>query len=181
MNIYDFKANSYQGDEVKLEQYKGKVLLVINSATECGFTPHYDFLQDVYEQFHDKGFEILDFPCNQFGNQAPGTGDEIHLFCSQRFGITFPMFEKVDVNGEHAHPLFTYMKSQQSFNGFSAEHELSHVLDDMLSKQDGNYKNKADIKWNFTKFLIDRSGDVVQRFEPTDHLDDVEDAIKELL
>lgn len=181
MNVYDFTANTYLGDTVSLEEYRGKVLLIINSATECGFTPQYDYLQDMYEQYAEDGFEILDFPCNQFGHQAPGTEGEIHLFCSQRFGITFPMFEKIEVNGEQAHPLFTYLKSVTEFHGFHPEHELSKTLEKMLAEKDPNYSTSSDIKWNFTKFLIDRDGNVVERFEPTDFKEDIEDAIKDLL
>ena len=118
MNIYDFKAKAQDGSEVSLSDYKGKVLLVVNTATGCGFTPQYDELQDLYDEFKDKGLEILDFPCNQFGSQAPGDDEEIHSFCTGRYGITFPQFSKVDVNGENALPLYAYLKSQKGFEGF---------------------------------------------------------------
>lgn len=140
MNIYDFKMNDAQGQVVDFEHYRGKVLLIVNTATGCGFTPQYDGLQDLYEKYQDKGFEILDFPCNQFANQAPGSNDEIVDFCQSRFGVTFRQFEKIDVNGANEAPLYTFLKKEQS--GFMG----------------------SRIKWNFTKFLVDRNGKVVERF-----------------
>ncbi|HVI41204.1 MAG TPA: redoxin domain-containing protein, partial [Anaerovoracaceae bacterium] len=121
MSIYDFKAKA-EGRDISLSDYEGKVLLIINSATECGFTPQYEDLQRIYDKYQDKGLEILDFPCNQFGNQAPGTDEEIHTFCSGRFGVTFPIFSKVCVNGENEDPLFAYLKSQKGFGGINDEH-----------------------------------------------------------
>ena len=143
MNIYDFTVKSITGEEVPLKNYEGKVLLVVNTATGCGFTPQYDGLEDLYEKYRDRGFEILDFPCNQFANQAPGTEGEIACFCSVKFGVTFPQFAKIKVNGEGEEPLYIWLKSQKS-----------GVLG-------------SKIKWNFTKFLIDRNGNVVERFAPT--------------
>jgi len=156
-------------------------VLVVNTATKCGFTPQYDGLQDIYEKYKAQGFEILDFPCDQFAHQAPGSGEEIAAFCDAKFGITFTHFEKVDVNGENAHPLFQYLKSQKGFEGFASDHPLFSMLESMLGRVCPNYKESPDIKWNFTKFLIDRQGNVVQRFEPTADLDDVARAIEELL
>ena len=118
MKIYDFTVKAQDGSEISLADYRGKVLLVVNTATGCGFTPQYDELQDIYEAFKDKGFEILDFPCNQFGEQAPGDDEEIHSFCTGRFGITFPQFSKVDVNGENAIPLFKWLTGNTKFEGF---------------------------------------------------------------
>lgn len=181
MNIYDFKAVKRSGEEILLEEFKDKVILIINSATECGFTPQYDNLQDLYEKYADQDFVILDFPCNQFGKQAPGSNDEIASFCESRYGVTFPIFSKVDVNGESATPVFQYLKSQKGFQGFDREHPLTSILTSMLEREIPDYTNTPDIKWNFTKFLIDRKGNVVERFEPTTDLFLVEEKIKELL
>lgn len=181
MNIYDFKVNDIKDQEVSLDNYKGKVILIINSATKCGFTPQYDELQDLYEKYQNEDFIILDFPCNQFGNQAPGSNEEILTFCDAKFGITFPMFSKIEVNGENAHPLFKYLKSQKSFTGFNDDHELTPILKKMLSEADPNYENDPSIKWNFTKFLIDKEGNVAARFEPTESIFVIEDKIKELI
>lgn len=181
MNVYDFKVIDNYGDEVSLEDYKGKVLLIMNSATRCGFTPQYDALQDLYEKYGEDGFVILDFPCNQFGEQAPEEIEEIVTFCDTKFGITFPIFSKVEVNGEGAIPLFKYLKEQKGFEGFDEYHELTPVLEKKLSKSNPDYKNDPSIKWNFTKFLIDRDGNVAERFEPTKDFYEIEEKIKELL
>lgn len=167
MNVYDFKVKKMDGTEISLENYKGKVLLIVNTATGCGFTPQYDELQKLYEQFSAKGFEILDFPCNQFGEQAPGSDEEIHSFCTGRFGITFPQFAKVDVNGEHAIPLYKWLTENTKFEGFGKS-PMALVMSGVAKKMDKNYKNNGNVKWNFTKFLIDRGGEIVARFEPTD-------------
>ena len=143
MNIYDFTVNDYLGNPVNLKDYEGKVVLIVNTATRCGFTPQYEGLEKLYEKYVDDGFVILDFPCNQFLAQAPGTGEEIHSFCALRFGTKFPQFEKVKVNGKEAHPLFVYLTSQNK--------------DNKIKK----------VKWNFTKFLIGRDGTFLNRFEPT--------------
>ena len=165
-NIYDFKVKDMDGNEVSLSDYKGKVLLIVNTATECGFTPQYEDLQTIYDKFKDRGLVILDFPCNQFGGQAPGDISKIHEFCTSKYNTTFPQFDKVDVNGENASPLFTFLKSKQGFKGFG-NGEQAKFMDEMLKKQDPDYASKSDIKWNFTKFLVDSKGDVVARFEPT--------------
>lgn len=167
MNIYDFKVKAQDGSEVSLADYKGKVLLVVNTATGCGFTPQYDELQDLYDEFHAKGLEILDFPCNQFGNQAPGDDEEIHSFCTGRYGITFPQFSKVDVNGENAIPLYKWLTDNTKFDGFGMS-PMGMLLSGIVKKTDKDYKNNGKIKWNFTKFLINRDGEIVARFEPTD-------------
>ncbi len=167
MNIYDFTVKAQDGNEVSLADYKGKVLLVVNTATGCGFTPQYDELQDIYDALKDKGFEILDFPCNQFGEQAPGDDEEIHSFCTGRYGITFPQFSKVDVNGENAIPLFKWLTGNTSFGGFGNS-PMALMMAGIAKKMDKDYKNNGNIKWNFTKFLIDRNGEIVARFEPTD-------------
>lgn len=181
MSIYDFKVEDGYGDSISLESYKGKVLLIQNSATECGFTPQYDDLQNLYEDYQEKGFEILDFPCNQFGGQAPGSHDEIASFCDAKFGITFKIFSKIDVNGEHESPLFKYLKEQKGFKGFQKEHPLAAIIESMLERENPDFRQQSDIKWNFTKFLIDREGKVVARFEPTEDFDVIREKIEELL
>lgn len=179
--VYDFKVLDRKGGEVSLASYKGKVLLIVNTATRCGFTPQYEELEALYKNYKEQGLEILDFPCNQFGQQAPGTEEEIHSFCQLNYGTEFPQFKKIDVNGENAAPLFTYLKAQKGFEGFDLNNKIGALLDDMLSKADPNYKQNPDIKWNFTKFLIDQQGNVVARFEPTAPMADVEAQVKELL
>ena len=180
MNIYDFVVKAQDGRDISLSEYKGKVLLVVNTATGCGFTPQYDPLQELYDECHDKGLEILDFPCNQFADQAPGTDEEIHTFCSGRFGITFPQFSKIDVNGENAIPLYRWLTENTKFEGFG-KGPMALVLSGVVKKMDKDYKNNGNIKWNFTKFLIDRNGDIVARFEPTENMQNVAEKVKELL
>lgn len=167
MSIYDFSVKTRKGEDVSLSNYKGKVLLIVNTATGCGFTPQYKELQELYTEFKDQGFEILDFPCNQFANQAPGNNEEIHTFCTGRFGITFPQFAKIDVKGEKAIPLYKWLTENTTFNGFGKS-PMGFVLSGMVKKSDKDYKNNGNIKWNFTKFLINRDGNIVERFEPTD-------------
>ena len=181
MNIYDFNVENAAGAEVSLKDYAGQVILVINSATECGFTPQYDDLQDLFEKYGSEGFVILDFPCNQFGHQAPGSNEEIVSFCDSRYGITFPIFSKIEVNGDNENPLFTFLKSQKGFAGFNPEHPLTPMIESMLSRTVPDYLQSSDIKWNFTKFLIDREGNVVERFEPTADMDEVEEKSVSLL
>ena len=152
--IYDFTVKDDVGQDVSLSQYKGKLLLIVNTATRCGFTPQYKELEALYEKYREQGFEILDFPCNQFGGQAPGTIQEIHEFCMVNFDIHFPQFDKVEVNGDNESPLFTYLKSQQP---------------------------GGDIKWNFTKFLVTRDGRVVKRYEPAEKIADIEVDIKSFI
>ena len=154
MNIYDFSVKTAEGKDVSLKAYQGKVLLIVNTATGCGFTPQYDGLQDLYEKYHTQGLEILDFPCNQFAHQAPGSDEEIHSFCTGRYGITFPQFAKINVNGKDADPLYVYLKSQKKG------------------------KINSSIKWNFTKFLVSKNGSVAERFAPTDTPEKLEAYIK---
>ena len=165
--IYQFDVTDNQGNVQSMAQYQGKVLLIVNTATACGFTPQYDELESLYETYRSRGLEILDFPCNQFGAQAPGTDDEIQEFCTLKFNTQFARFRKIEVNGENADPLYTWLKSQQGFAGFDPAHPLTNILHEMFSKADPDYATKSDIKWNFTKFLIDKQGNVVGRFEPT--------------
>ena len=181
MGFYDYEAKIAEGYMVSMAEYSGKVILVVNTATECGFTPQYDELQDLYEKYQGEGLEILDFPCNQFGNQAPGTDEEIAAFCDSRYGITFPHFSKIDVNGEKALPLYKYLQNEKAFNGFAPDHPLTPIMESKLERQNPNYRNEPDIKWNFTKFLIDRRGNVIARFEPTEDMEVVENAVRELL
>ncbi len=179
--FYDFEAEDAMCVMHKMDEYKGKVVLVVNTATQCGFTPQYDDLQDIYEKYNAQGLEILDFPCNQFGGQAPGTNEEIAAFCDAKFGITFKQFSKIDVNGENEHPLYRFLKEQKGFEGFDKGNPLGILLNIKLKRTDPDYKNTPDIKWNFTKFLIDRQGNVVERFEPTKDMDIVAEKIRELL
>ena len=165
-SVYDFKVKDMSGKEVSLSQYKGKVLLIVNTAVKCGFTPQYEELQALYEKYKDKGLVILDFPCNQFGGQAPGDIESIHEFCVSKYNTTFPQFDKIDVNGPGQSPLFAFLKSKQGFKGFGSG-EQAKFMDEMLKKQDPDYASKPDIKWNFTKFLVDANGNVAARFEPT--------------
>lgn len=177
-SIYDFTIEKVNGDEISMKEYEGKVLMIVNSATRCGFTPQYDEMQDLYEKYADAGFEILEFPCNQFGEQAPESDEEIITFCDVNFGITFKHFAKVEVNGENAHPMFKYLQEEKEFKGFDEEHPLTETLIAVLGK---DYEKDSSIKWNFTKFIIGREGKVVERFEPTTDMFDVEMCIKELL
>ena len=179
--IYDFSVKDRKGKDVSLREYANEVILIVNTATKCGFTPQYDELEKLYEQFHAQGFTILDFPCNQFGQQAPGTDESIHEFCKLNFGTEFPRFKKVKVNGPDADPLFRFLQEQKGFAGWNMEHPIAHILDDMLSKEDPDYAKKADIKWNFTNFLINMPGQVVARLEPTANIENIARQIEELL
>ena len=179
-NIYKHRVLDADGQEVALKSYKGKVLLIINSATQCGFTPQYAALQALYEKYRDRGLEILDFPCNQFGGQAPGTNEEIHQFCTTTYNISFRQFDKIEVNGPNASPLFTFLKKQQGFKGFG-NGQKAQGMDRMLKKRDADYAQSSDIKWNFTKFVVDRKGRVVARFEPTQDISEVETVIQTLI
>ena len=172
MAIYDYTVKDRKGNDVNLADYKGKVLLVVNTATGCGFTPQYEDLQKIYDEFHDRGLEILDFPCNQFGNQAPGTNEEIHTFCKGRFGITFPQLGKIEVNGENADPVYKYLTANTKFEGLG-KGPMALMLSGVVKKMDPDYKNNGNIKWNFTKFLIGRDGTILARFEPTRDMKDV--------
>lgn len=179
MNIYDFTVKAQDGSEISLSDYRGKVLLIVNTATGCGFTPQYDELQDLYDAYKEAGLEILDFPCNQFGEQAPGSDEEIHSFCTGRYGITFPQFAKVEVNGENAIPLYKWLTVETKFEGFGKS-PMALMMNGVVKKMDKDYKDNGNIKWNFTKFLIDRDGNIVARFEPT-NMKNLEEKIKECL
>lgn len=175
--IYDFKVRDQEGKDVSLEKYKGKVILIVNTATGCGFIPHYEPLEEMYKEFRDRGFEILDFPCNQFANQAPESNEEIKSFCTLKFGTEFPQFDKVEVNGENAEELFVYLASEKPFEGFGRGIK-NFALEKFADKNNKIFGDKAYIKWNFTKFLIDRSGKVIERFEPTTDMKKVREAVE---
>ncbi|MBP5489330.1 MAG: glutathione peroxidase [Lachnospiraceae bacterium] len=174
--VYDFTVKDRAGNDVSLSEYQGKVLLIVNTATGCGFTPHYDPLEEMYKELKEKGFEILDFPCNQFANQAPGSDDEIHEFCTVKFGTEFPQFAKIDVNGDTADPLFAFLATEKPFQGFGKGLKMK-ALNTFANMNNKKFGEKAYIKWNFTKFLIDREGKVIARFEPTFDMDKVKEAV----
>ena len=180
MTVYDFTVQDQDGKQVSLADYKGKVLLIVNTATGCGFTPQYTELQACYDACHKDGLEILDFPCNQFGGQAPGADAEIHYFCTGRFGITFPQFSKVDVIGENAIPLFRWLSENTTFEGFGMS-PMGLAMNGIAKKMDKDYKKNGSVKWNFTKFLIGRDGKILARFEPTMSMDKVIARVKEAL
>lgn len=181
MNLYDFSVKTINGEEISLQNFKGQTALVVNTASKCGFTEQYQDLEILYEKYKNEGFVVLGFPCNQFGGQEPGSEQEIKAFCDANYHITFPLFAKIDVNGENAAPLYTWLKEGHPFGGFNLEHPLGKVLDEKLFDEDKNYALSSDIKWNFTKFAVDRAGACVKRFEPTCDMDEVEDFIKTLL
>ncbi len=180
MNFYDLKVTARDGSEVSMKDYENKVVLVVNTATGCGFTPHYKPLEEMYEKYHDRGFEIIDVPCNQFAGQTPGTDDEIHEFCTLKYNTQFPQMKKSDVNGENAIELFKYLKSQKTFEGFG-KGPKAVAMSAMLKKIDKDYKNNSEIKWNFTKFIVNRKGEVVARFEPTADMKDVAKFVDNLM
>ena len=180
MGFYDLSVTASDGEEISMKEYEGKVILIVNTATGCGFTPHYKDIEDMYEKYHDRGFEIIDVPCNQFAGQTPGTDEEIHTFCQLKYNTHFPQMKKSDVNGENAISLFKYLKEQKGFEGFG-KGPKALAMSTMLSKIDKDYKNNPEIKWNFTKFVIDRAGNVVARFEPTAKMKDVDKFVEGLL
>ena len=179
--VYQFTVKGRNGEDVSLADYKGKVLLIVNTATRYGFTPQYEGLEWMYDQHKDMGFEILDFPCNQFGQQAPGTDDEIHTFCVLHYKTAFPRFAKVDVNGDNAAPLFRFLADNTKFEGFPHDDKIAPILEKMLGEADPDYAKKPDIKWNFTKFLIGKDGRIIRRFEPTAPLSDIEAEVEKAL
>lgn len=180
-SIYDFEVMAQGGKTVKMEDYKGKVLLIVNTASKCGFTPQYAELEALNKRFAERGFAILDFPCNQFAGQSPESDAETTQFCQLNYGTTFPQFKKTEVNGANESPLYTWLKAQKGFGGFDPSHKLTPILDAKLREADPDYDKKSDIKWNFTKFLIDRNGNVVERFEPMTDISIVAEAIEKLL
>ncbi len=180
MGFYDQSVMTAAGEEISMKDYEGKVILVVNTATGCGFTPHYKDIEAMYEKYHDRGFEVIDVPCNQFAGQTPGTDEEIHEFCQLKYKTQFPQMKKADVNGDTAIPLFKYLKEQKGFEGFG-KGPKALAMSAMLATIDKDYKNNPEIKWNFTKFVVDRNGEVVARFEPTIKMEEVDRFVEELL
>ena len=180
MSIYDYTVTKTDGSELSLSDYKGKVMLIVNTATGCGFTPHYAPIEKMYEDFHDKGLEVIDVPCNQFAGQTPGTDEEIHEFCTLKYKTQFPQMKKSNVNGPDAIPLFKYLKSQKGFEGFG-KGPKALAMNMLLKKIDKDFKNNPEIKWNFTKFIVNRKGEVVARFEPTASMNDVRACVEALI
>lgn len=179
-SIYDYKVKRRDGSELDLGEMKGKVLLIVNTATGCGFTPQYEGLEKMYEKWHDKGLEILDFPCNQFGHQAPGDNDEIHEFCTAKYKTQFDQLAKIEVNGDKAEPVWGYLKGEISEDP-EPKGMKNKVAMKAIAKMPGVPKEKGFIKWNFTKFVVGRDGKVVYRFGPTDEPKDFEERIAELI
>lgn len=180
-SLYDFMLVAQGARVVPLSDFKDKVVMVVNTASKCGFTPQYEQLQALYAKYGERGFEIIDIPCNQFGEQSPESDAETTQFCQLNYGTTFPQFKKAEVNGANELPLYTWLKAERGFNGFDEGHKLTPILDKLLREADADYDKRSDIKWNFTKFLIGRDGRVVARFEPTADMAVVERAIEELL
>ena len=178
--FYYFKVRNMEGQEVSMETFRGKVVLVVNTATGCGFTPQYEQLEEMYRKYHDRGLEVLDIPCNQFAGQTPGTDEEIHEFCTLHYNTEFPQMTKSDVNGENELPLYTWLKQQKGFEGFG-KGPKALAMSALLKKIDKDYKNNPDIKWNFTKFVVDREGNVVDRFEPTRDMGELDKLVDSLL
>ena len=179
-SFYDYSVMDPKGNEHSMRDFEGKVVMVVNTATGCGFTPQYKDIEEMYEKYHEQGIEIVDVPCNQFAGQTPGTDEEIHEFCQLKYKTQFPQMKKSDVNGENALPLYVYLKSQKGFEGFG-KGPAALAMSAMLKKIDKNYKENPDIKWNFTKFIVDRSGNVVARFEPTAKMEEVAACVASLI
>src|SRR6476620_9908056 len=177
MSVYSFQANLSNGEEVGLDRFKGKVLLIVNTASKCGLTPQYEGLERLYEKYDEKGFTVLGFPCNQFGGQEPGTDEEISSFCSLNYQVKFPLFQKIEVNGENAHPLYQYLREQAP----EEEIDVNSTLYKHLQNKAPELLEGSTIKWNFTKFLIDQEGIVVKRFSPITIPEEIEKDIEALL
>lgn len=181
MSIYNFTVNNIEGEEVSLEKYKGKAVLIVNTASKCGFTPQYEDLQKLYTKYNNYGFEILAFPCNQFMNQEFEENKEIKSFCTLEYGVTFPMFDKINVNGNLAHPLFKYLKDNAPFKGFDMNIPTNKILDSMIKEKFPAFTIGNSIRWNFTKFLLDKKGNIIERFESSVSPMDIEPRLKEIL
>ena len=180
--IYDITVKDMDGSDVSLANYKGKVLLIVNVASKCGLTPQYEGLEALYQKYKDQGLEILGFPCNQFLGQEPGTNEEIQSFCSLNYNVTFPLFDKIDVNGEAESPLYTYLKKQAPFKGYpEGTEEFAAMLDEIHQKTGTGFDQGDAIRWNFGKFLVSKDGKTILRFEPMVTPDMMEEAIQELL
>ena len=181
MSIYEYSVPKTDGTELSLKDFEGKVMLIVNTATGCGFTPQYKPLEEMYEKYHEKGLEIIDIPCNQFMGQAPGTDEQIHEFCTLKYNTKFPQMKKSDVNGENALPLYGYLKEQQGFKGFGLSVKGIAMKSLVKRLYTNEFLKSNEIKWNFTKFLVDRQGNVVARFEPHVEMEKVEAAVAALL
>lgn len=180
--IYDITVKDMDGSDVSLANYKGKVLLIVNVASKCGLTPQYEGLEALYQKYKDQGLEILGFPCNQFLEQEPGTNEEIQSFCSLNYNVTFPLFDKIDVNGEAESPLYTYLKKQAPFQGYpEGSEEFATMLDEIHQKTGTGFDQGNAIRWNFGKFLVSKDGKTFLRFEPMVTPDMMEEAIQEFL
>lgn len=167
MNIYDFKVTTIEGQQTSLADYQGKVIIIVNTASKCGFTPQYEELQTLYNTYADRGLVILGFPSNQFAEQEPGSNTEVQNFCRLNYGVSFPLFEKTEVRGKNAHPLFVYLTEQAPFKGFDPKHPIAGKLQEVLQEKFPELLEGDSVKWNFTKFLINRQGEVAGRYEPT--------------
>lgn len=178
MRIYDFDYRDTDDEVVSLSEYKGKVMIIANTASKCGFTPQYEGLQALYEKYNEKGLEVIGFPCNQFLEQEPGTSEEIQSFCKLNYGVTFPLSQKVDVRDDSADPLFKYLTAEKPFEGFDTETEGGAKMQGFLGEKLPHLLEGNDIKWNFTKFLVDREGNVIKRYEspiaPEEMIKDIE-------
>lgn len=181
MKIYDFSVNKINGEKINLKDYEGKVLIVVNTASKCGFTPQYEGLENLYKKYNDKGLEIIGVPCNQFLEQEPGSNSDVDNFCKLNYGVTFTLTEKTDVRGENSHPLFNYLTSKAKFKGFDLNKPNGNLLNDILKAKFPEFLIDDSIKWNFTKFLVDREGNVIGRFEPTADPIEMEKDIEKLL
>lgn len=180
MSYFDYTVAAQDGTPAPLSVYEGKVLLIVNTAMGCGFTPQYDDLERIYETYHDQGFEILDFPCNQFAGQAPGTDDEINSYCTLTFGTSFPRFKKIDVYGDTADPLFAALATEKPFQGFGRGLKAK-ALEKFATQNNRRFGDRAYCMWNFTKFMVGRDGSLIARFEPTADMEEVERAVAEAL
>jgi glutathione peroxidase len=181
MGVYETKARSIEGKDVDFASFRGKVLIVVNTASKCGFTPQYEGLEALYKKYKDQGLEILGFPSNQFGEQEPGANAEVKEFCKVRYGVSFPLFEKTDVRGSSAHPLFAELSEKARFQGFDKAHPVAAPLEAILKEKFPSYLEGNGVKWNFTKFVINRQGQVVSRYEPTSEPSAMEEEIQALL
>ena len=181
MNVYDFHVRQMNGKELDLSVYRGNILLIVNTASKCGFTPQFEDLEKLFQKYRDHGLMVLGFPCNQFHEQDPESNDKIAEFCRYNYGVTFPMLAKTHVKGPQTEPLFRYLTNARGFCGFDPDHPLTEKLQEILSTDDPQYAESPDIKWNFTKFLVDREGEVAARYEPTAIIQEIETCIKKLL
>ena len=181
MSVYDYKVKNIVGNEVSLEEYKGKVLLIVNIASKCGFTPQYNGLEQLYKEYKDKGLEILGFPCNQFANQEPDSNEEVKQFCQMSYGVSFPLFSKIDVRDKYADDLYKYLVSQAPFKGLDTNKPSGKMLNTFLNEKFPEYLVGDSIKWNFTKFLVDKEGNVVQRYESIIEPMEIDKDIEKLL